>query len=103
MAKLLVTPPAEADISQILDHLDIEASPSVADNTNAAFVRAFEKLITFRGIGTPRAKFGSDVRNWTVEPFVIYYRYADATDVVRTPGILHGRRNVTSKLIAGGT
>ena len=58
------------------------------------------RLVEFPRIGAPRPKFGPAVRIWTVEPSVIYYRYAEAADTVRVLRILHGKRNVSRRVLA---
>lgn len=99
MAKLNVTPPAKADIGDILDHLGGVAGPAVADNMNADIINAFDQLIRFPRIGAARPKLGPAVRIWTVGPYVIYDRFDADNDVVRILRLVHGKRNVTRKLL----
>ena len=103
MARLDFTKSGRSDLKLIIDDLSLVAAPDVAPNYSADFDTAFMRLTQFPRIGAPRPAFGREVRIWTVEPYAIFYRYADAPDTVVILRILHGKRNVTRKLLAGGT
>ena len=102
MAKLTVTPPAEADFNQISDHLSNVAGRNVARQYSADFISTYQHLAAFPMYGAPRPGLGSQVRIWTVEPYVVFYRYSAADDVVRILRILHGKRKVTAKHLQSG-
>lgn len=98
MARLIVAPQAQADLDDILDYLTREAGDRVARRYGDSFRRAFAFLTEFPRTGAPRPNFGSTMRIKTVWPYVIFYRYSAADDTVRLIRILHGRRNITTKL-----
>ena len=101
MTSLIIAPRARSDISGIIDGLAHDASPSVALRYSSEFDNAFVRLVSFPRLGAPRPRFGAAVRIWTIEPYVVYYRYTEAIDIVRILRILHGRRKFTRKLLSG--
>jgi toxin ParE1/3/4 len=101
MATLVVAPAARVDVATILDGLERDVSERVALTYAEAFKAAFEHLADFPRTGAPRPKLGHDMRIWTVDPYVFYYRYTAVDDVVLIVRVLHGRRNVTRKFLAG--
>jgi toxin ParE1/3/4 len=54
-------------------------------------------LAEFPDIGPPRPEFGRNARIALVHPFVIVYDHAD--DTVTVLRVLHGRRNITRRLV----
>ena len=101
MARLEFTKSGRSDLTLIDDDLTVVAAPDVASKYSSDFDNAFARLTDFPRIGAPRPRFGTEVRIWTVDPYVIFYRYSETTDTVRILRILHGRRNVTRKLLSG--
>jgi toxin ParE1/3/4 len=43
---------------------------------------------------------GKDIRIGIVLPYIVIYRHHEADDIVTVLRIVHGRRNITSKLIS---
>ena len=101
MTRLAITPEARADFNDIISGLYVEAGSAVAMRFSTSFDGAFVRLTEFPRIGAPRPKFGPTVRIWTIEPYVIFYRYTDTSDTVLVLRILHGRRKLTRKMLSG--
>ena len=101
MARLEFTKSGRSDLARIVDDLTLVAAPDVAQEYHSNFDNAFARLAEFPRIGAPRPASGRGIRIWTVEPYVTFYRYTDATSSVRILPILHGKRNVTARLLSG--
>ncbi|MGH2398054.1 MAG: type II toxin-antitoxin system RelE/ParE family toxin [bacterium] len=98
MAQLIVAPQAQADLDNILDYLTREAGEPAACRYGDSFRAAFAFLTEFPRAGAPRPNFGATMRIKMVWPYVIFYRYSADKDIVCLIRILHGRRNITTKL-----
>jgi toxin ParE1/3/4 len=96
MAQLIVAPQAQVDLDDILDYLTREAGDPVACRYGESFRGAFAFLTEFPRTGAPRPNFGATMRIKTIWPYV--YHYSADNDTVRLIRILHGRRNITTKL-----
>jgi toxin ParE1/3/4 len=79
VAKVVVTPSADADTARIIAHLKATAGYVVA----ARYSASFERL----GI---------------VPPYIVIYRHTEAGNVVRVLRIVHGSRRITGKMLRGG-
>ena len=99
MARLIVAPEAQADISSILSYLRLKAGPAVADRYVDGFDVATERLVLFPGIGSPRPELGADARTTMVDPYLLIYDYHLDQDTVVVLRIVHGRRNITMDMI----
>lgn len=66
----------------------------------AEFDALFDRLGEFSGIGAPRPKLGAHARIGIILPYVAIYDYEGGTVTVLR--VLHGRRNITAKLVRGG-
>lgn len=79
------------------DAFDIWATIAVdneraADRLVARFYAAEDLLAAFPEIGEARPEIATDLRKWTVSPYVMLYRVTDiAVEVVR---IVHGARDL---------
>ena len=91
MRKLLIRPQARLDLLEIWNYIaadNVDAANRVGEKLDAAI----RGLVSMPGKGHTR----SDVKDprlqfWTVNPYVIAYRYDDKTlTVVR---VIHGRRD----------
>ncbi|MBL6653317.1 MAG: type II toxin-antitoxin system RelE/ParE family toxin [Reyranella sp.] len=61
------------------------------------FSATFDRIATFPDSGAPRPRLGSTVRLAVVHPYVVIYRRShDGVEVMR---VLHGRRNITRRLL----
>lgn len=101
MADLVVTELAAGDIAAILLYLAREAGIATAERYARAFDTLYERLTDFPAIGSLRPSLGEDVRICIVSPYIVIYDYAPATNTVTILRVVHGRRNITLKLIGG--
>ena len=103
MARVIVTPSADADAAGIIAYLDAKAGYGVAARYNAAFEQLYDHLADFPDGGAPRSEIGSNIRIGVVSPYVVIYRHTEADGIVRVLRIVHGRRRITGKLLRGGS
>ena len=99
MARVIISGSADADFATILIDLSQRAGPDIAAKFTIRFERLYGRLAHFPGIGSPRPGLGRNVRIIPVVPYVAIYRYADGDDIVSVVRIIHGRRNITRKLL----
>jgi toxin ParE1/3/4 len=100
MAKVVVTASADADLADIIADLASKGAVNAALRYAAEFDALFDRLGDFPGIGAPRPKLGAHARIGIIPPYVAIYDYeGDTVTVLR---VLHGRRNITAKLVRGG-
>lgn len=90
---------ARADLNGILQYLHIEAGKKVALKYAAAFDACFARLETFPGLGAPRPGLGTGVRISVVAPYLVFYEFDEATDVVTVLRIVHGRRKIVPRTL----
>lgn len=102
MTRLVVTADAEADLDEILQYLQREASVVVAEEYGRKFRACIERLVESPGIGSPRPALGATTRIGIVWPYLLIYDYVASEDVLTLLRILHGKRNITRRLIRGG-
>ena len=99
MARVVITEPADADVQAIIAYLSREAGHRVAAKYAQEFDAAYDRLADFPGIGPRRPALGLDTRIWVVRPYVIIYEHiGDTVTVLR---ILHGRRDISRRLVRG--
>ena len=60
---------------------------------------AIENLLTFPESGSPRPRLGAQTRIAIVAPYVLIYEYTRDDDVLMLLRILHGKRDITRKLL----
>ena len=99
MTRLIVTRDAETDRDVILDYLEREASVQTAAAYAERFAESIERLIDFPGSGAPRPALGAETRIAIVYPYLLIYDYSIASGTIILLRILHGRRNITCRLI----
>jgi len=97
VARLTVSPEAQADVDEILTYLQRAAGRPVAARHGDRFLVAFRHQVDFPETGAKRPQFGADMRIWAVAPYIVFYRVAVEDGTVRVP---HGRRNVTTRLFS---
>ena len=90
---------AARDIDNILDYLEIEAGAPTALRYAALFDRQLDFLASYPGSGPRRPALGANTRIAVVSPYVMIYDYDPSNDVVVVLRVIHGRRNVTRKLL----
>jgi toxin ParE1/3/4 len=101
VARVIVTPSADADTAEIIAHLAAKAGYRVADKYNASFEQLYDMLADFPDSGAPRPKVGAHIRIGIVSPYIAIYRHTEAEDTVRVLRIVHGSRRITGKLLRG--
>jgi toxin ParE1/3/4 len=99
MTRLVVTSDAEADTTDILAYLAQEAGARVATEFGRRFRVTVENLLNFPQSGAPRPRLGSETRIAIVAPYVLIYDYTAEDDVLTLLRILHGKRDITRKLL----
>jgi toxin ParE1/3/4 len=99
MARVVVTPSAEADIYDVQMDLAKAAKIPTAEKYTDLFESLLERLAEYPDSGTPRPNLGKDVRIGVVSPYIVIYRHPEADDTVTVLRVIHGRRNITSESI----
>ena len=99
MARIIITPSADADTAAIIHDLGKKAGKIVAARYDADFDQLYENLAQFPESGAPRPALGKDVRFGVVFPYIIIHEYAGDDDIVYILRIFHGRRNITRRLL----
>lgn len=79
MARVVVTPSADADTAEIIAYLDAKAGYGVAAKYNASFEQLYDDLADFPDSGAPRPKVGAKIRIGIVSPYIVIYRYKETT------------------------
>ena len=102
MTRLVVTADAETDANEIVDYLAREASARVAEDYGRKLRLCIERLVESPGIGSRRPTLGADIRIGIVWPYILIYDYTLADDTLTLLRIVHGRRNITRRLVRGG-
>ena len=97
MTRVIVSGPAKRDVRDILTDLNRHAGHLVASRYAAEFKNVYRSLARFPDSGPSRPALGPLSRIKLVHPYVVVYdRDVDAVTVLR---VLHGRRDITIKLI----
>jgi toxin ParE1/3/4 len=97
VARLDFAPAAIADTQEILSALVDKAGRPVAVAYFERFSATFDRIATFPASGAPRPSLGNKVRLAVGHPYVVIYRSSrDGPQVMR---VLHGRRNITRRLL----
>ncbi len=63
------------------------------------FRLTIENLLTFPQGGSPRPRLGAQTRIAIIAPYVLIYDYTPDDDVLTLLRILHGKRDITRKLL----
>lgn len=99
MTRLVVSVNAEADIAAILDYLEIQGGASIAAVYGDRFADTIERLVNFPKFGVPRLALGSEARIVLVYPYILIYDFAQDSEVITILRVLHGKRDITKKLM----
>ncbi len=99
MTRLVVTADAEADTGDILSYLTRVAGAAVAEKYGSQFRAAITGLLRWPESGAPRSNLGQAVRIAIVSPYIVIYEYSRDDDTLTLLRILHGRRNITHRLL----
>lgn len=99
MTRLVVTADAEKDTDTILSYLEREAGAAVAEKYGRQFRDRIAGLLEWPEIGVPRPLLGEAIRVAVVSPYLVIYEYSRADDTLTLLRILHGRRNITDRML----
>ncbi|SRR5258705_12680051 len=100
MTRILVTERAKQDLRDILTDLNHRAGHVVASRYAADFKNIYRRLIRFAASGPPRLSLGPKARIKFVHPYVVIYDHDAEADTAIVLRVLHGRRDITVKLIS---
>ncbi len=96
-------PSAEEAVRQLVDERIAERSIEDDDLLWAKPLvddALYDRLAEHPDSGAPRPGLGTDIRIGIVLPYIVIYRHHEADDIVTVLRVLHGRRNITAKLIS---
>jgi len=99
MTRLTVTADAERDTGYILSYLARKAGHEIAERYANQFRATIECLLHWPENGALRPQLGEAVRIAVVSPNVLIYEYSRSGDTLTLLRILHGRRNITDRLL----
>ncbi|MBI2737615.1 MAG: type II toxin-antitoxin system RelE/ParE family toxin [Rhodospirillales bacterium] len=97
MTPVVVSPRADADVDDMLEHLAEVAGPAVARRYSQQLDAIFERLAMFPASGARRRSLGPHTRVAVAPPYVVVYDYQGSTVVIVR--VLDGRRNITHRLV----
>jgi toxin ParE1/3/4 len=99
MARLVSTARFRFDTGEILEYLERAAGALTAENYSNRFRTAIERLVEFPETGAPRPALGLNARVIIVSTYILIYDYVPEDDEVVLVRMLHGRRNITRRLV----
>src|SRR5258707_149266 len=94
---LVWSPTARRDMANIWGYLDLHASREVADAQIHKINAWAVTLVRNPRIGRPRDKFLPGLRQVLVNPYIVFYRFDEAT--VEIMRVAHGRRDLPALLM----
>ena len=100
MARVIVASSADADIDAIQVDFAKTAGTRVAAKYTALFESLYDRLAEHPASGVPRPALGKHIRIGIVLPYIVIYRHREADDTATVLRIVHGRRNITARLIS---
>jgi toxin ParE1/3/4 len=101
MARVVVSFVADADTAGIIAYLTNKAGRATAAKYNALFENLYDRLAVHPDSGPPRPVLGPNIRIGIVPPYIVIYDHEPAADLITVLRIVHGRRRITGKLLAG--
>ena len=101
MARIVVTDTASADQAAILGYLHAEAGSRTVMKFRSLFSALYDRLADHPASGPRRPRLGADIRIGIVSPYIVIYRHTPEDDTVTVLRIVHGKRKITGKLLAG--
>lgn len=100
MTRLIVAADAKTDLDDILGYLEREAGAETAVAYSERFTETLERLIQFPRSGAPRPALGDNARVSILLPYLLIYDYLDDDDTLHLLRVLHGKRDITQKLLS---
>ncbi|MCC3245539.1 type II toxin-antitoxin system RelE/ParE family toxin [Methylocystis sp. WRRC1] len=101
MARVLLTSLADGDVDYIIADLAAKAGARIAARYIADFDKLYDRLAEYPDSGARRPSLGESVRVSVIAPYVVIYEHMPAEGTVVIMRIVHGRRNITEKLMRG--
>jgi toxin ParE1/3/4 len=101
MARIVITASAAADSAAIFDYLNATAGRATVIKYRALFSKLYERLAYHPHSGPPRPALGPNIRIGVLSPYIVIYGHAEDGDTVNVLRIVHGRRQITGKLLSG--
>lgn len=95
----LVVADLAADIDDILDYLERDAGSKTAVAYAERFAAQIERIAAFPGHGTLRPALSAETRVALVYPYLLIYDYSSAEDRATLLRVLHGKRDITERLL----
>ncbi|SDR60688.1 Plasmid stabilization system protein ParE [Rhizobiales bacterium GAS191] len=99
MVQVTVAATADADTASILSDLETKAGKATAARYNSLFESVYDRLADYPDSGPLRQALGPNIRIGIVPPYIIIYRHVAADDTVTILRIVHGRREIASRLL----
>jgi len=103
MARVVLSTVAQADTAAILRDIVANAGSRVAADYASSFAALYDRLASFPDSGAPRPILGRHVRMGVVSPYLVFYRHVPGSDLVGVIRTLHGKRNITRRLLGSAT
>ena len=101
MPRVIVTDLADADTAKMLADIASDAGYLVASKTNARIEDLYERLADYPESCQARLRLGAHIRVGVVFPYLVIYRHIKDDDTVSIIRIIHGRREITRKILRG--
>ena len=98
MARVVVSPSADADAIEILDYLENRVGAATAEKYGLLFTKVYDRLTADPDMYAARPRLGPKVRAAVLSPYLVIYEHT-TPDVVNILRILHGRRRLTPALL----
>jgi toxin ParE1/3/4 len=99
MARVIVSPQAQADTAYIIRDFAGKAGHAVASGYAASFENLYDRLAQFPNSGAPRPAIAQHARIGVVSPYIVIYEHDEQTsDIVTIMRIVHGRQRIIGKL-----
>lgn len=99
--RVILAPAASRDVVRVLTDIYENTGARVfaryRDDFDCMF---FERLATFPESYQARPQLGRHVRAAVLWPYLIFYRYVPASDLVEIIRVAHGRQRVTQRFLA---
>jgi plasmid stabilization system protein ParE len=99
MARVITSDFANADFKKIYSELATQAGAATVLKYRDSFRLLYRHLADFPESGAPRQKLGAHIRIGVVHPYVVIYRYIEASGTVAILRVIHGKRNITGKML----
>jgi len=101
MTRIVVSPQANTDVEEILDHLFEVAGIAIADRYAGDLQELQDRLAMFPESGALRPQLGRDTRIAVLSPYLVIYDYSADGETLTFVRVLDGRRNITRRLVRG--